>query len=186
MSYCDSNARTGLDWRRTSSTRFGADFAAQIGRCSRSNSTEPASARRLSVDKTAYGADRTYHSPIREGLWRSVAVRELSITQGDRCRKALQQPQSSQLNETSWRRGRRRAIGTVSALFSHIVTSESQGIRSEDQHCLAQFFRRWLFAIGFSNGHSSQVGEKQQGCMNCWRLRGLAGRWALNYYRSWL
>lgn len=87
MSYCDSNARTGLDWRRTSSTRFGADFAAQIGRCSRSNSTEPASARRLSVDKTAYGADRTYHSPIREGLWRSVAVRELSITQGDRCRK---------------------------------------------------------------------------------------------------
>jgi hypothetical protein len=66
VSYCDTNAKTELDSKDAEHTMVEADFAAQIGRCSRPNtiSTATASARMLSVDKTAYGADRGYYSPV--------------------------------------------------------------------------------------------------------------------------
>jgi hypothetical protein len=47
MSYYDTVVRIRLDLRMTRRTRVHADFAAQIGRCSCSNSTAPASARTL-------------------------------------------------------------------------------------------------------------------------------------------
>jgi hypothetical protein len=103
VSYCDTNAKTELDKKMPSTAMVEADFAAQIGRCSRPNtiSTAMASARMLSVDKTAYGADRAYYSPIRRGLWRSVAVRELSITQGGSAAEEAYQQQCRR-NDAAW------------------------------------------------------------------------------------
>jgi hypothetical protein len=68
-----------------------ADFAAQIGRCSRPNTISTAMA----------GADRTYYSSIRRGLWRSVAVRELSITQGGSAAEEAYQQQCRR-NDAAW------------------------------------------------------------------------------------
>jgi hypothetical protein len=57
-----------------------ADFAAWIGRGSRPNSTAPASAHALTLSRQVTARNVPYDSPVHDGVWRSVAVRELSIT----------------------------------------------------------------------------------------------------------
>jgi hypothetical protein len=52
------------------------------------------------------------------------------------------------------------------------------------------FWPIFLSGVGFSywssNGHSGRLGEKQQGGVLLWRLRGLAGSRALIDYRCGL
>jgi hypothetical protein len=127
MSYCDGNARTGLEWKMTKATRLKAELAAQIGRCSSLNSTALASRRRLSLDKMTCGADRTYHSPTGMGEWRSVAVRELSITQGSFAAEQAYHTTSSSQQRGCGERERRVPLERCQLCFCHIVTSEESG-----------------------------------------------------------
>jgi hypothetical protein len=77
--------------------RVEADFAAWIGRGSRTNGTAPASAHTLTLSRQLTARNVPYNSPIHEGVWRSVAVRELSITfGGSAAEKALQWTSKSQ------------------------------------------------------------------------------------------
>lgn len=156
MSYYDANARTGLDGRMTSTTRLGADFAAQIGRCNRSNSTRRASARLLSADKTAYGADRTYHSPTAGSGGGPMPSVELSIT------AAGKTPSSSQRRLVV--RGRRQCYWNgVSISFPILLLRKVREYDTRISTVWPNFPLALAFPIGASNGHRGRVGEKQQG-----------------------
>jgi hypothetical protein len=149
----------GLTHLRMPSTMMvAADLAAEIGRCNGPNtiSTARASARLLSAGKTAYGADRSCHSPGRQTLWRSVAVRELSA------RRRTSRGSSQRCRVV---RGLRRPVVLEQGQLCFPILSTAESREYDRRSALSGPF--FFPGVGFfywgSNGHSGGFGEKQQG-----------------------
>lgn len=121
MSYYNTIARARLDLRIPSSRRLNADFAAQIGRCSRPNSTASASVRTLTWTRP--------HSAriIRQSAWDCGGPLPSASYQQDRMALLPQRRRNAECRRPNDEVA--SAIGTASAFFSHIVYSECQGIR---------------------------------------------------------
>lgn len=179
MSYCDASARTGLDGRMTSTTRLGADFAAQIGRCNRSNSTRPASARRLSADRTAYGADHIYHSPTAGSCGGPKPSVELSITAAGKLVVLASTPLVV--------RGAASAIGTVSAfVFPYCYIGSLGNTTCGSALAGPIFLWHWHFLLGHLTGtevESEKSSRDSEGRLGVQPVRGGAARRALIDYR---
>jgi hypothetical protein len=135
----------GLTHLRMPSTMMvAADLAAEIGRCNGPNtiSTARASARLLSAGKTAYGADRSCHSPGRQTLWRSVAVRELSA------RRRTSRGSSQRCRVV---RGLRRPVVLEQGQLCFPILSTAESREYDRRSALSGpffFSRRWLFLLG--------------------------------------
>jgi len=149
VSYFESNARTVLDSRDDEH-----DEAHRIGCSRRPNSTGPVSARTY-CRQDGLRRGSYCHLAIRSSQWRSVTVRELSMTR-DGCiaEKSYHLVRAQRdFVVASARHG-----NGVSFLFLYCYFG-IKGIRSP---CLAQYFC-CLSSLLVSNGHSRRLGEMQQG-----------------------
>jgi hypothetical protein len=164
--------------RITSIARLGADFAAWIGRRTRSSST--ADIIRL-LGRAAYGADRACYSLILKGLV-AVRYRPRAINNMHSLSYRGGVPQDADVSTEPRGDGVASTIGTMSAFnicFSHNYFGISWNLIS----IVWPNFQASASLIGLLTG-TVVDSEKCAGVVLRWRLRGYASSRALNYYRS--
>jgi hypothetical protein len=155
MSYYNTIARARLDLRIPSSTRLNADFAAQIGRCSRPNSTASASARTLTWTRP-HSARIIRQSaldcggPLPSASYQHDKMALLPRRRNAECRRPNHEVAG--------------VIGTVSAFFSHthIVYFGMSGNKMRRSPLSGPIFQGVGFSYWLSNGHSGQLRRKRE------------------------